>query len=663
MRSERVSVVLKEGACAWAAGRDGGLIEGDHGLYAHDARWLRRFAWRWPDDLIELRLDHRGPTRVRQRLARIEGVDALGQRSPREALAVRRELRIRADGVEESLTFEAWRDGPVAVNGMLSIGVDVQDVFEVRGFAQLAPRSRRTPAATPLRREVVVEAPDGVIDRVVLDVDAGDGLAVQLGDEGVELTGNLPAGATSTLRIRVTVERRRPSEAAATAAAARLRDLDPAPPPPLPAPSDWRDLVVPTERRSVLAPEDDAIALAAADDLRALLLPTPYGSVPAAGVPWYVAPFGRDALLTCLMVPEAEGATRATLRLLARLQGRTVDPARAETPGKIPHEMRVGAVTRTGALPFGPHYGTVDATPLWIVALARRVRAGDEGLLDEIAPALFGAIDALRAASDPDDGLLRFVSGEGGYQVQSWKDAGDSMTYGDGRLARGRLAVVEVQGYAEAAWRDAAELLEALGRNESAQDARRRGERVRSALAQRFFLPQLGRSGCHALALDEHGDPLDVVSSDPGHLLWTGSLSPDQATAVASTLLDPTVFSGWGLRTLAANERRYASVSYHCGSVWPHDTALFALGLERYGMRDAARRVGRALLDLSAARSDRRAPELIAGDVRDDGPPVDYPDACRLQAWSAAATIAMHALLVRLGPRSEDEAASPLAPS
>jgi glycogen debranching enzyme len=647
MRHERVPVVLKQGETAWAAGRDGGLEGGDHGLYAHDARWLRRYRWCWPDDLTELRLDARGPARLRQRLSRVEEPGGLGQASPRESLAVRRTLRVRDDGVDEELVFAAWPEGPVAVQADLTFEVAVEDVFEVRGFVDLGERPRTARIASARRLEVEVRAPDGVIDRLALEIDAEPGLDLELRDGGARLRGRLPAGAERRLRVAVTIQRDETGRLDPSGPPARLRRAVPGEAPALPDPVAWRDRLLPPARRGVLESADDAVALAAADDLRALLLPTPHGPVPAAGVPWYVTLFGRDALLSVLMLPAADDAARATLRLLAALQGRRVDPSRAEAPGKIPHEMRVGAATRTGQAPFGPHYGTVDATPLWVMALGARVAAGDEALARELEGSLRRALGWLREAGDPEDGLLRFASGEGGYQVQSWKDAGDSMTHADGRLARGRLAVVEVQGYAEAAWRVAADLLAGLGDADGAADAADRADRLRGALAQRFFRPGLGAAGCHALAIDEAGDPLEVVSSDPGHLLWTGSIDAASARAVAASLLAPEAWSGWGVRTLAKHEVRYAAVSYHCGSVWPHDTALFALGLERYGLHQEASQVARAVLDLAAARADRRAPELIAGDERDDGPPAGYPDACRLQAWSAAAVLAMHGLLTR----------------
>ena len=647
MRHERVPVVLKQGETAWAAGRDGGVEGGDHGLYAHDARWLRRYRWRWPADLVELRLDARGPERLRQRLSRVEEPGGLGRASPRESLALRRTLSVRDDGVDEELVVAAWPDGPVEVEAHLAVEVAVEDVFEVRGFVDLGERERTVRIEPGRRLDVEVHAPDGVIDRVRLELEADAGLELELDGAGVRLRGQLPAGAERRVHVAVTIARDETGRHDPSGPPALLRRAVPGEAPALPDPDAWRDRLLPSARRGLLARADDALALAAADDLRALLLPTPYGPVPAAGVPWYVTLFGRDAVLSVLMVPDADDAARATLRLLAALQGRRYDPSRAEAPGKIPHEMRVGAATRWGRAPFGPHYGSVDATPLWVMALDARVAAGDAALARELEAPLRRALAWLREAGDAEDGLLRFTSGEGGYQVQSWKDAGDSMTRADGRLARGRLAVVEVQGYAEAAWRGAARLLARLGDADGAADAADRAERLRVALAERFFRPGLGAAGCHALALDDDGDPLEVVSSDPGHLLWTGSVDDHAARAVAASLLAPEAWSGWGVRTLARSEVRYAAVSYHCGSVWPHDTALFALGLERYGLHEDASRVARAVLDLAAARSDRRAPELIAGDDRDDGPPAAYPDACRLQAWSAAAVLAMHGLLAR----------------
>lgn len=659
MRTDPFPLVLKEGAVAWAGGADGDLSSAGHGLYAHDARWLRRWRWRWPDDLDRLRLDGRGPTRLRERLSRIEtGGRELGRAGPHETLAIEREVELRGDGFDERLRAWAPADAEARLTATLAFEVRVEDVFEVRGFVE--PVARRVEVERTGRRlSLRTYAPDGVVDALDMHLEVPDGVDVALREDGLSLDVRLRPGAEVSVAIAVRLQRRRtdgagdggdpPSDDHAEArprATARLDELGTGPVAPLPDPAAWRSWLLGDGTTERLAPSDAALATAAADDLRALLLPTSYGPVPAAGVPWYVAPFGRDATLSCLLAPTAGEVAHATLRLLAALQGRTRDSGRAEAPGRIPHEMRTGAATRLGRTPHGPHYGSVDATPLWVLLLAERVRAGDEALLGELAPALHAALGFLREAGrDDPDGLLRFDVGEGGYRVQSWKDAGDSLCHADGRLAEGSVAVVEVQGYAEAAWREAAPLLRRLGDGPAAAEAEVRSSRLRDALARRFFLPELGPSGCHALALDGDDTPLAVLSSDPGHLLWTGSLDDGHATAVAAALRSPALWSGWGVRTLGASERRYSAVSYHTGSVWPHDTALFALGLARYGFHDSAREVARAVLDLADARPDRRAPELIAGDARDEGPPAGYPDACRLQAWDAAAVLAMARLL------------------
>ena len=664
MRTDPFPIVLKEGAVAWAGGADGDLSSSGHGLYAHDARWLRRWRWWWPDDLDRLRLDGRGPTRLRERLSRVEsGGRELGRAGPHETLAIEREVELRGDGFDERLRAWAPADAEARLAATLSFEVRVEDVFEVRGFVE--PVARRVDVERAERRlSVRTHAPDGVEDAFEVRVEAPDGVDVALREDGLSLDVRLRPGTELALTLRVRLRRRRsdvagdggasPSGARGEArprSATRLDELGAGPVAPLPDPVVWRACVLGEERPARHGLGDAALAAAAADDLRALLLPTAYGPVPAAGVPWYVAPFGRDAILSCLLAPAAGEVARATLRLLAALQGRRRDPVRAEAPGKILHEMRTGAATRLGRTPHGPHYGSVDATPLWVLLLAQRVRAGDEALLGELAPALHAALGFLREAGrDDPDGLLRFDVGEGGYRVQSWKDAGDSLCHADGRLAEGSVAVVEVQGYAEAAWREAASLLRRLGDAPAAADAEARSSRLRAALARRFFVPELGPSGCHALALDGDDTPLAVLSSDPGHLLWTGSLGDAHARAVAAALRSPPLWSGWGVRTLGANERRFSAVSYHNGSVWPHDTALFALGLARYGLHEPAREVARAVLDLAGARPDRRAPELIAGDARDDGPPAGYPDACRLQAWDASAVMAMARLLAASAP-------------
>jgi glycogen debranching enzyme len=342
-----------------------------------------------------------------------------------------------------------------------------------------------------------------------------------------------------------------------------------------------------------------------------LLLSTEFGPFPAAGMPWFGNKFGRDSLITAIMLlPWAPDVAASVLRLLANHQGNTHDTFREEEPGKILHEIRAGEFSRTNRIPFARYYGSVDATALFIMAMeAHADETADLTLAAELQDNLVRALDWLIARQEGGDDLVHFEASGSGLVVQSWKDSHDSMNHANGSPAEQPLAVAEVQGYAYAAFLGGARLLEKLGQTDRCEDLRRRAAALARSFHARYWLDDLGT---YAMALDKHGEPLRVLSSDPGHLLWCGIVPEEVAPRLAQTMLSPALWSGWGLRTLGENEARYAPASYHNGSVWPHDTALFGLGLARYGFSDELKTVTMALFDLAAHLPHHRIPELAA---------------------------------------------------
>ena len=385
-------------------------------------------------------------------------------------------------------------------------------------------------------------------------------------------------------------------------------------------------------------------------DLASLLLTGPTGEfLPAAGLPWYLAVFGRDASITAMQsLILGPDIAFGTLRQLAALQGRRVDRFREEEPGKIPHEVRTGELAQLGRIPFGRYYGSVDATPLFVMlfvetcrwsglltARRRRSNAGFPGELTELQPAAEAALAWLDRRVDA-DGLLRYrPQGRSGIRNQAWKDSDDSMRYASGSVADPPIAAVEVQGYVLAARRGMADVLDALGRDDEAATQRRAADRLASVLDERFWMPN---EATYALGLDAAGRQIDGVASNAGQLLWAGAVPPHRAAAVAERLLAPDLFSGWGIRTLSSSNPGYNPIGYHVGSVWPHDTSLAAAGLARYGLYEAAQRVIDGLLDAADADPDARLPELLAGFDRETTPElVPYPTACAPQAWATGA--------------------------
>jgi glycogen debranching enzyme len=381
------------------------------------------------------------------------------------------------------------------------------------------------------------------------------------------------------------------------------------------------------------------------------------GPVPGAGIPWFLTLFGRDSLLTSYFaLPYLPELAAATLRALAATQGRVDDPDREEQPGKILHEWRSGESTECGDLPFGRYYGTVDATPLFLVLLDEYHRwTGDDTLVAELEQS---ARAALRWLDGFGDGYLTYLSHHPrGLVNHCWKDSATSMRFADGSTAVGPIAVCEAQGYAYDAWRRVARLAAGIWRDDAlAADCERAAGELRARFSRDFWMPARGYP---ALALDGEGRQVDAITSDAGHLLWSGILDRDRADAVARRVVGTTMSSGWGVRTMAADEAAYNPVEYHNGTVWPHDTAIVAAGLARYGHRQAAADLAAAVIE-AATHFDHRPPEVFAGYTREEtGTPVPYPTACSPQAWASAAVLSLVTTTLGLAP---DRAATPVLP-
>jgi len=384
----------------------------------------------------------------------------------------------------------------------------------------------------------------------------------------------------------------------------------------------------------------------AAGDLSALRLALPAhpdDAFYAAGAPWFFTLFGRDSIWAArLALSQNPAIAASTLRVLARLQGTKKDPATAEAPGKIPHELRSGALSLPNEGVHLPplYYGTVDATPLWVCLLADAHDAGmPEAEVRALLPNLRAALSWMTDHGDASgSGFIDYVDETGhGLANQGWKDSGDSIQWRNGRLAEGPIALSEVQAYAYEAAVRGAELLDALG--EDGGDALRSWAadlRTRFRAAYWVTTPE-GRYP--AIALDEHGAAVDTLTSNIGHLIGTGLLDPDEERACAALLLGDSMSSGFGIRTMSSGATGFWPLSYHGGSVWAHDTAIAVHGLLRAGLRTEAADIAQQLVD-AAEGFDYRMPELHAGDARTPGvAPVPYPASCRPQAWSAAAAV------------------------
>ena len=394
---------------------------------------------------------------------------------------------------------------------------------------------------------------------------------------------------------------------------------------------------------------DEGLITRSALDLRALLEFHPSGPFPTAGIPWYAVPFGRDGLISAYQTlgwnPDV---ARGTLRLLASHQGQKVDDYTEEEPGKIFHELRRGELARLGEIPHRPYYGSIDATPLFALVFAETVKwTGDRTIWRELLPAAERALTWCDTYGDPDkDGYVEYGMRGSDLRSQGWKDSANSLSDPDGKWSKLPAALVEVQAYVYAAKAGIADLYAVDGDHARADRLRAEARELQEHFERDFWMEA---ESCYAQALDGNKRQVPAVTSNAGHALWCGITSPERAARLARRLMAPDMYTGWGIRTLSSKYPTYNPMSYHNGSVWPHDNSLIAQGFARYGLREEANEIVAALIEAGRRFPNNRLPELWCGfqrDLRFSARPADYLVSCIPQAWSAGMVfLCMRALL------------------
>jgi glycogen debranching enzyme len=524
----------------------------------------------------------------------------------------------------QRLRIHSFELAPLTVRLRIGFDADFADIFEVRGV----PRERRGRRETMVAEDAAVIRYQG-LDDVTRRTRITCSVPCEVSDAAIVVEAALAPKSDTTVVVTIAceIEGAVPSRplpyADAFADAARRREATRA-----------HDPVIESSSQQF----NDWLNRSAAD-LHMLLTAVEGGEYPYAGVPWYSTVFGRDGLITAYQhLWVNPSIARGVLTHLARHQAETRRPDQDAEPGKILHETRKGEMAALGEVPFGLYYGSIDATPLFVVlAEAYLRRTGDRDLIASLWPNICRALEWIDRDGDVDgDGFVEYERhAEKGLANQGWKDSHDSVFHADGRPAEGPIALCEVQGYVYAARRAGASIARTLGETSLADQLDTAAEALRERFEAAFWSEA---EGTYALALDGRKAPCRVRTSNAGHLLWSGIAAPARAARVAEGLMGPDMYTGWGIRTLAAAEARFNPMSYHNGSVWPHDNALIAAGFARYGLKQEALQVLTGLFDTSLFVDLHRLPELFCGFERRPGEgPTLYPVACAPQAWAVGA--------------------------
>ncbi|HYE61240.1 MAG TPA: amylo-alpha-1,6-glucosidase [Phycisphaerales bacterium] len=623
--SDEPTLVLKEGDTFAIFGHSGDIdsrLQKSQGLVHAGMRHLSRY---------ELRLNGLRPLLLGAGVSRDNTTALMDLTNPdiveggtvvleRGTLHIRRERVVLHDSMLDALTVSNYSLSPVTVHLTLTFECDFTDIFEVRGTA----RPRKGAIGEPGFHDTgVTHAYTGLDGRLRQSRVCCEPPADRVTAREMTFVAHLEPHAQRRWDVSV---RCRPSAGAGPRFEEAYAGVQ----------AEAEQFRAMADARSSDEHMDAWLQRSLAD-VRMLLAGTEHGLYPFAGVPWYSTVFGRDGIITAMQMLSLHPEIAAgVLRYLAALQADGYDSARDAEPGKILHERRTNEMALTGEVPFAQYYGSVDSTPLFVMlAGAYYQRTADRALIESIWPNIERALAWIDRDGDVDkDGLVEYAQrSKEGLSNQGWKDSHDAIFHEDGPFPPAPIALCEVQGYVFEAKRSAAMLARMMGNHTRAVELMQQADRLKAQFEAQFWVEELGT---YAIALDGLKRPCRVASSNAGHCLWTGIADEARAARVRDQLMSPKMFTGWGIRTIVKGAARYNPMSYHNGSIWPHDNGIIGAGFARYEFRDAALALFRAWFEAASMIDLHRLPEVCCGFERRPGRgPTPYPVACSPQAWAA----------------------------
>ncbi|OIJ17059.1 amylo-alpha-1,6-glucosidase [Anaerobacillus alkalilacustris] len=556
----------------------------------------------------------------------------------RESVELTRTRFIHNDVCYELLKAKNYFPKPVSFELSLHVDVDFNDMFIVRGFQNGDVGERTGQVVGKQEISFAYQGADNVKRASIIRWDKDETKVTETGDVHFNLSLGHEEEETIAFMVIPSINDEMPEIVEPKVALEKLKVST----------AEWKEETtqVETNNKALQRLVDRGIG-----DLRVLLTDLGYGKFPVAGLPWFGVPFGRDSLIAALqMLPFSPDVAKGTLKTMAAFQGTKKDAWRDEEPGKIMHEIRFGELANTGQIPFTPYYGTIDATPLFLVLLTEYVNwTRDTALFQELETNVERALEWINRYGDRDGDLFveYHQEAEKGIANQGWKDSGDSIVHRNGEYAETPIALSEVQGYVYQAKQGIASIYEKLGKVEEATALRTEAQTLKERFEEEFWMEDVS---FYALALDKDKKQVGTLTTNPGHILMSGMLNAEKAKSVSDVLVSDKMFSGYGIRTMGKGEAGYNPMSYHDGSIWPHDNSLVILGMSRTNNKEQAATVMNGLIEASHSFEYDRLPELFCGYDAKLGKAVKYPVACSPQAWAAGTPLVFVQSMVGLFP-------------